>query len=102
MSCIISHVACLILGFVNYFVYLFRQNEFTFADLQSIGTGLSVASKYHLALDEKSVMAILVAVLWIVFVWHFDFEFEGRVKTALISVTIMAAAITVVAVNTKM
>lgn len=101
MSCIISHVACLILGFVNYFVYLFRQNEFTFADLQSIGTGLSVASKYHLALDEKSVMAILVAVLWIVFVWHFDFEFEGRVKTALISVTIMAAAITVVAVNTK-
>lgn len=64
ISCVISHGFFLILGFINYFVYLFRQNEFGFADLRSIGTGLSVAGSYKLELHDRGAYVILAAVLF--------------------------------------
>ena len=36
LTCIIAHVSLLSFGFVDYFVYLFRGNEFTFSDIRSI------------------------------------------------------------------
>ena len=43
-----------LLAGINYFVYLFRGNEFIFSDLKSIQTGLSVAGNYEFALDERA------------------------------------------------
>ena len=43
LTCLISHIVLLSLAGINYFVYLFRGNEFIFSDLKSIQTGLSVA-----------------------------------------------------------
>lgn len=38
------------------FVYEFRGNEFTYADLKSAGTGLSVVTKYKFVIDYKFCM----------------------------------------------
>ena len=67
LSIIISHTFFMVLGFVNYFVYLFRDNEFTFADLRSIGTGLSVASNYELVLHDRGWHVIILSILFFLF-----------------------------------
>ena len=43
LTCVISHIALMTFAGINYFVYLFRGNEFIFSDLRSISTGLSEA-----------------------------------------------------------
>ena len=66
LTCIISHMALMIFAGINYFVYLFRGNEFIFSDLRSISTGLSVAGNYEFVLDDR-------AVTWYCcryFMWH--------------------------------
>ena len=68
LTCIIAHVSLLSFGFVDYFVYLFRGNEFTFSDIRSIGTGLSVAGNYKLQLNDRGVYVIFLAALFIAFV----------------------------------
>ena len=55
LTCIISHMALMIFAGINYFVYLFRGNEFIFSDLRSISTGLSVAGNYEFVLDDRAV-----------------------------------------------
>lgn len=65
LTCIIAHVSLLSFGFVDYFVYLFRGNEFTFSDIRSIGTGLSVAGNYKLQLNDRGVYVIFLAALFI-------------------------------------
>lgn len=67
LTCIIAHVSLLSFGFVDYFVYLFRGNEFTFSDIRSIGTGLSVAGNYKLQLNDRGVYVIFLAALFIAF-----------------------------------
>ena len=54
LTCLISHIVLLSLAGINYFVYLFRGNEFIFSDLKSIQTGLSVAGNYEFVLDERA------------------------------------------------
>ena len=91
LSCIISHVSLLSFGFVNYFVYLFRGNEFTFSDIRSIGTGLSVAGNYKLQLNDRGVYVIFLAALFIAFVrkWHVQF----RRKTAMRVLSVLGIAL---------
>lgn len=48
LTCTIASIAILAFGFIDYFVYEFRGNEFTYADLKSAGTGLSVVTKYQI------------------------------------------------------
>ena len=66
LSIVISHTFFMVLGFVNYFVYLFRDNEFTFADLRSIGTGLSVASNYKLVMHDRGWHVIILSILFFI------------------------------------
>lgn len=65
ISAIISHVFFVVLAFVNYYVYLFRENEFIFADIRSIGTGLSVAGNYKIELSERGWHVILLSLVFI-------------------------------------
>ena len=53
LTCTIASIAILAFGFIDYFVYEFRGNEFTYADLKSAGTGLSVVTKYKFVIDYK-------------------------------------------------
>ena len=84
ITCVISHSFFLILGFINYFVYLFRQNEFSFADLRSIGTGLSVAGNYDLQLHDRGAYAILAAVVFFAFVIKCPVVFQKAMSMRII------------------
>lgn len=78
LTCIISHAGLLFLGFINYFVYLFRGNEFSFSDLRSIGTGLSVAGSYRLRLEDRGVYVLFATTLFITLVIKCSIHFEHR------------------------
>ncbi len=67
LSAIISHSLLMLLGFINYFVYQFRGNEFSFGDVKAAATGLSVASKYEFRLQPQSCHVIVLMVLFYVF-----------------------------------
>lgn len=99
LTCIISHLTLLVFGFVDYFVYLFRGNEFTFADIRSIGTGLSVAGNYQLRLHDRGVYVILLAGLFIALVRKCDIHFEKKGQMRLIATLTMILCCVIVAVN---
>ena len=81
LSAILSHVFFMVLAFVNYYVYLFRENEFIFADIRSIGTGLSVAGNYELELSERGWQVIVASILFIAVASLFRIKFEKILHT---------------------
>lgn len=85
LTCAISHIALLSFGFINYFVYSFRQNEFTFADLKSVGTGLSVANHYRFKIEDRGAYVIMLTVLCIALVRNIKIEFRSHVWMRVIS-----------------
>lgn len=100
LSCIVANLFWLIFGFVNYFVYLFRQNEFYFADIRSIGTGLSVAGQYQLRLNDKGCYVIFACALYITLVRRMTVEFGKRWQMSIISVLAVALCCVTVGVET--
>ncbi len=78
LSCIISYVFLMVLAGVNYFVYMFRGNELIFSDVKSIQTGLSVASNYEFAMDDRAGYVILASILYIAFVRKLHVRFQKR------------------------
>lgn len=99
LTCIISHLSLLVFAFVNYFVYLFRGNEFIFADIRSVGTGLSVAGNYQLRLHDRGVYVILLAALFIAFVRKCPVKFEQKWQMRLIAGLTGILCCAIVAVN---
>lgn len=85
LSAMISHGLFMILAFVNYYVYLFRENEFIFADIRSIGTGLSVAGNYELELSERGWHVILASLLFFVIASVFRITFKRATILRLLS-----------------
>ena len=100
LSIVISHSFFMVLGFVNYFVYLFRDNEFTFADLRSIGTGLSVASNYELVLHDRGWHVIILSTLFFLFLRMVPISFKKRQYVRLLSGPCAILACILVALNT--
>lgn len=99
VSVILSHCFFMVLGFVNYYVYLFRDNEFTFADLRSIGTGLSVAGNYDLVLHDRGWHVILASLVFFLLLRFVPIKFKKTVFLRLISVSCAVLACTMVFVN---
>lgn len=85
LSAIISHGLFMILAFINYYVYLFRENEFIFADIRSIGTGLSVAGKYQLDLHERGWITLALSLLFFAVASLFRIRFKRGLGLRLIS-----------------
>ena len=73
---IVSHTIILIIAFADYFVYEFRQNEIVFADLDTIGTGISVAKNYRFQMSERGALLILATVLAFALVLTFKISFS--------------------------
>ena len=86
LSATISHIFFVVLAFVNYYVYLFRENEFIFPDLRSIGTGLSVAGNYKLELHDRGGMVILGSILFFAFARKFQVKFKKPLYMRIISI----------------
>lgn len=85
LSIILSHTFFMVLGFVNYFVYLFRDNEFTFADLRSIGTGLSVAGNYDIVLHTRGWHVILGSIVFLLLIRLVPIQFQKPSYLRLLS-----------------
>ena len=96
LSCIISHTSLLSFAFINYFVYLFRGNEFTFSDIRSIGTGLSVAGNYKLQLNDRGAYAIFGAALFIAFVRKCHVKFARAWQMRVIDAMLAAICVIIV------
>lgn len=86
LTCIIAHSGLLLLGFINYFVYMFRGNEFSFSDLRSIGTGLSVADNYRLRLEDRGAYVLLATTLFFALVCRCRVSFVHRVHMRIMAV----------------
>ena len=99
LSVIVSHSFFMILGFVNYFVYLFRDNEFTFADLRSIGTGLSVAGNYDLVLHDRGWHVIIVSLLFFLLIRGIPIAFKRTFFVRVLSGQCAVLACILVALN---
>ena len=89
VSAVIGHVILLIFAFVNYFVYQFRGNEFGYADLKSIGTGLSVAGKYNYSINQQCAYVILVSIIFITLVLKFKVKFKNIIPMRIIAFLLM-------------
>lgn len=100
ITTVITHTGLTILSFVNYYVYLFRENEFIFPDLRSVGTGLSVAGNYTIELSDKGCYVIFGVLLYYALVRKFRVTFEKKWRMRLISVGAVLLITSVIAVQT--
>lgn len=92
-NCIISHCLLLAFGFVNYFVYSFRENEFTFADIKAISTGMSVASNYQFSVDAQAVNALLLTLVYITFMSRIHVKFKKMLYVRLIAAGLIVISV---------
>lgn len=88
LTCMISYLFLMILAGVNYFVYLFRGNEFIFSDLKSIQTGLSVAGNYEFVLDERAGYVILLGTLYVALARKLAVPSKKRIPMAIVCVSL--------------
>ena len=100
LSAIISHGFFMVLAFVNYYVYLFRENEFIFADIRSIGTGLSVAGNYKLELNDRGWHVILISLVFFVVASLFRIRFKKALYLRLLSGLCGVLLCIIIAINT--
>ena len=78
VTCMISHSILMLLATVNYFVFMFRGNEFIFSDIRSAATGLSVAGNYTFTIDDRAAYVILLSTLFFSFVRKWKISFVSK------------------------
>lgn len=93
LACFISHTALMLLAAVNYFIFMFRGNEFIFSDIRSAATGLSVAGNYTFTIDDRAVYVIMLSVLFTALVHKCNITFKGKKKKLLMRAVCVSAAV---------
>jgi phosphoglycerol transferase MdoB-like AlkP superfamily enzyme len=78
LSFTIAHSFLILFALTDFFVYQFRQNEFTFADVFAAGTGLSVSDGYRPEFPPKMAYTIFLALLLFAFVWKLHFQIKRK------------------------
>lgn len=102
LTCIISHVFLTVFGFVDYFMYTFRQNEFTVSDFKAMKTGFSVLGNYQFEFMERQAYIILAAILFVAFVLRWTkLDHSKRLRMSIITLLLAAGCIIFVAVRTQ-
>ena len=99
ITCIISHVLLLLFGLVDFFVYEFRGNEFSFADISSAFTGLSVAGKYNFSINNRCIIVIIAAIAFIIIVSRFKIRFEKKWMMRIVDVLLLIICCIIVVYN---
>ena len=99
VTCMIAHSLLLIWAFVDYFVYQFRQNEFTFSDFKATATGLSVASKYRVHLHPHGALVLFATILLFALAWKLNVSFESRKQTSVVCALTAALCVVTVILN---
>lgn len=102
LSCIISHVFLTVFGFVDYFMYTFRQNEFTVSDFKAMKTGFSVLGNYEFQFMERQAYIILASILFVAFVLKWTkLDHSKRLRMSAITAALAIACIIFVGVRTS-
>ncbi len=86
----IVHSFFIFFAFIDYYVYEFRQNEISFNDATTIGTGISVAKAYRPELNDRGSMAILMTLVVFVLIWKSHVKFTWK---WFVQILVRAAAI---------
>lgn len=90
LSCLIAYIFSILMSFVDYFVYAFRGNEFTYSDFKSIGTALSVAKNYTFSLNLKCDFVIFVSILFCSLIMKLRVKFKKAWLMRLIVVFLVS------------
>ena len=85
----------------DFFVYQFRQNEFTFSDLFAAGTGISVANGYIPQFPPKMAYALMLTILLCTLAWKLKPVYRKKWKWIARLAAVAAAVLTVFYVGTK-
>ena len=101
ISCIAGNILLLILGGINYFVYQFRGNEFSFGDVKAASTGLSVAAQYEFKLDERAVYVIIMAICYVALMLKVNIELQHKWMARLAGLAAAIVCCSYVAVKTE-
>ena len=86
----LAHCFLVAVSFTDYFVYLFRENELSFNDLTSTGTGLSVLAHYRLQLHVRGVYVILGSILFLAVIRRCDITFQKAAMHRVIDLAVLA------------
>ena len=98
---LLAHGICLFVGFADYFVYQFRENEIVLSDLQAAQTGLSVMESYHPELHDRGAAVLLLALIWMLFVWKLNVRPFYRKLSRLIALAAALLCAVIVLARTK-
>ncbi len=101
ISCIVGNISLLILGGINYFVYQFRGNEFSFGDVKAASTGLSVAAQYDFKLDGRAVYVIILAICYVALMLKVNISLKRKWMARLAALAAAIACCSYVAVKTE-
>ena len=88
-ACISAHLIVLLIAFADYFVYEFRGNEITFADLDTLGTGLSVAKNYQFRIHDRGAIVLMLTILAIAVVRKFSFHFRHPILVRIAALALV-------------
>lgn len=100
-ACITAHILLMIFAGANYFVYAFRGNELTFADLRTVSTGLSVASNYRFTINAQAMNAILLTAVFTAGAAKLKIKFNKAFRMRLICVSVLILSALYVTGKTK-
>lgn len=101
VTCIISHLILMLLAGTNYYVFLFRGNEFIFSDVRSIQTGLSVAGTYTFTLDERAAHVILLTTLYVALMRKLKISIKKRWLMSIFAISLTILCVCYVGVKTE-
>lgn len=88
LACMIGYISLTVLGGINYFVYQFRGNEFSFGDVKGASTGLSVASNYDFVLNDRAVYVIIISILYVALIRRINLKFQKKWLLRLVSIAV--------------
>lgn len=101
LSAILSHALLMLLAFVNYYVYLFRETEFIFADIRAIGTGLSVAGNYKIELSERGWHVIIASLLFFAIASLFRISYKKAWVLRILSASFAVLMCLIISIETE-
>lgn len=101
VACIIAHAMIMLLAAINYFVYLFRGNEFIFADLRSIQTGLSVAENYQFVIEPRVGAAVLLSTLYLALMRRLSAAFRHHLIRSGVCISLAVLCVVYIGGRTK-
>ena len=90
-----AHGFLVLFSFVDYFVYEFRQNEVSFADLTTAGTGISVLRSYRFKLHDRGAIVILLTMLAFSVVRRSKLTYRSFVRWIIRAAALIALVVSV-------